>query len=199
MTYHKDIAVFGGSFDPPTRAHSAIVRACLADDRFDEVWIMPSGDRTDKPGLQSSGVRLAMLDLLIAEEFATEDRLHLSRFEIDMPQVTEMYRTYRALQTQFPGSRFWFVFGADSVADMHTWGHGAELLEQLPMAVVPRSGYVVPSEARTIRQLAIRPDSVQPVSSTLVRDRIARRASIEDMVCGSVAAYILCQRLYAAA
>jgi nicotinic acid mononucleotide adenylyltransferase len=61
MTNKRKILLFGGSFSPPTLAHEAIIAACLDMKDFDEVWVMPSGDRADKVIAIQDEDRLKML------------------------------------------------------------------------------------------------------------------------------------------
>ena len=53
MMERKKIAVYGGSFNPPTMSHFQILRMVLEEikvdgEHFDEAWMIPCGDRADK-------------------------------------------------------------------------------------------------------------------------------------------------------
>lgn len=53
MMDKRKIAVYGGSFNPPTKSHYEIMRMLIEeikikDESVDEVWMIPCGDRTDK-------------------------------------------------------------------------------------------------------------------------------------------------------
>lgn len=193
---NHEIAIFGGSFDPPTMMHQQIMRALLARKEFDEVWVMPSGERTDKPHATRVAQRLAMLATMKAELFDGDNRLRISDFEATLPQPSETSYTAAALRAAYPGNEFWFVFGADSIASMHTWRGGDELLASLPMIAVPREGYTIPPEATHVRELSDISGASQPVSSTEVRRRVARGESLEGMASRGVAAFIQQHRMY---
>ena len=49
----RAIAIYGGSFDPITKAHLEVVEELLDNKaiQLDEVWIVPCGKRKDKPDL----------------------------------------------------------------------------------------------------------------------------------------------------
>lgn len=192
----KEIAVFGGSFDPPTVVHQQIVRTLLNDPSFDEVWVMPSGDRKDKPHTTNIIKRLAMLAAMCSEQFAAEDRLHISEFELGLPQPTETFHTVQALERQYPATRFWFVFGADSVATMHTWREGERLLADLPMIVVPRHGYETPATAKHVQELPDLEIFEQGISSTEVRRRVGEGLALDGLVSDSIARFIHRRQLY---
>ena len=44
----KKIGILGGSFDPPTISHLQMCSEVLNLLKFDEVWMVPCGTRTDK-------------------------------------------------------------------------------------------------------------------------------------------------------
>ena len=49
----KCIAIYGGSFNPPTMSHYQIMKMLVEeidinDQPISEVWMVPCGDRTDK-------------------------------------------------------------------------------------------------------------------------------------------------------
>jgi nicotinate-nucleotide adenylyltransferase len=44
----KKVLLFPGAFNPPHLGHVAILEATLKKESFDEIWIIPSGNRDDK-------------------------------------------------------------------------------------------------------------------------------------------------------
>ena len=183
----KEVTIFGGSFNPPTRAHEAIARACLNVGEIDEVWLMPSGDRRDKRHGLSDTDRLWMLDLMHEEVFDADERLKISRFELDyLPRPTQTYQTVEMLTEHYPDHNFKFVFGADSYESMPGWTKGQELQRSLGMLIVPRSGVEIPPAAN----LAVLDIKACDLSSTVVRQAVSKELPIGQMVCDSVADYI---------
>src|SRR6185369_6587064 len=98
------IILYGGSFNPPTIAHEAILQACLALPGFDEVWVMPSRTREDKEITVSDANRLQMLSILQQYAFTGESRLKISDFELKLPAPTRTARTLPALAAAYPGT-----------------------------------------------------------------------------------------------
>ncbi len=192
-----EVAVFGGTFDPPTLAHEGIVRACLQRKDIDEVWLMPSGVRRDKPGMESDQARLAMLGLLQQEVFHNHHKLTISDFELRLPQPTMTYTTVKALSEAYPEKKFWFVFGADSYANMHTWENGEKLRMTLGMLVVARQGYSLPPETENVRHLEVA-ESKKGISSSKVREAIREKHPISHYVSDPIAQFVTKQGLYAA-
>lgn len=191
-----EIAVFGGTFDPPTKAHEGIIAACLERRDIDEVWLMPSGQRPDKADMLHDAARLAMLELVKTEVFECTERLVVTDFEQHLPQPTQTHHTVTALRRRYPEHRFWYVFGADSYQAMPEWEHGSELQRTLPMLVVPRPGYALPEESETVKQLILPGHVDGSLSSSRLREARQAGVAIANFACGAVAAYIERHKLY---
>lgn len=186
----KRVVVFGGSFSPPTLAHVEIIRRCLALPDVDEVWLVPSGNRTDKQISVSPGDQLAMLKLVMQDEYNNDKRLKLVDIELRRGIATETYDTYQEFLAQHPNTDFWFVFGSDSYATIRTWLNGDWLAQNLPVLLVERNGHALPPAAAHIRHLAPLPGRIAPISSTLVRAKLKAHEDIRQLVPGPVADYV---------
>lgn len=191
----KEVLVYGGTFDPPTRSHQAIIETALEDGRHDEIWIMPSGSRDDKPGMTANEHRLAMVALLQHEVFGAMPQVVVSDIEMQLPQPTHTAITHRELCRAYPDVSFRYIFGADSYWSMPSWPNGDYLQNTLPMMLVPREGYDVPEETNRVRTLRLQ-HALGMVSSTTVRERIAARQHVEHQVHPAIMEYIVQHRLY---
>lgn len=191
----RQIAVFGGAFNPPTVAHQAIMQACLDQPEMDEVWVMPSGDRLDKSFGVSDATRVAMLEVVKAEVFADDSRLHISNFELTLPRPSQTYRTVGALALQHPNAQFWFAYGSDSYNSMHLWERGLELQASQSFLLLSRDASELPAENERIRHLVL-DGGMSPMSSTEVRSATSRGLPIDHMVCQSVHRHIVDNQLY---
>jgi nicotinate-nucleotide adenylyltransferase len=190
-----NIAVFGGAFDPPTIAHEAIVKACLAYPDFDELWLMPSGTRSDKPYMQSDELRLQMLELLKRHLFNSISKLKISNFELHLPRPTKTHTTIEALNDAYPGVTFCHIFGADSYNSMPTWEEGLALQQSLPMLLVGRAGYHRPAESDHIKHLEVK-YAKEGVSSTLVRYLYSKNQSADKYINSHIRKFISTHQLY---
>ena len=188
-TEQSEIIVYGGAFNPPTLAHELILRACVdyAKTHGGEVWLLPSGNRHDKTITVSRRQRLAYVRAMIANVSDDEVSVRVETMELDQAGLAETSETVRLLKEAHPGARFRFVFGADSTMTMASWRGGQELLNTLPMLIVPRPGYEVNPMAR---QAVLLPIATPDVSSTEVRRRLLAEESIEALVSPRVMALL---------
>jgi len=191
-----EIAIFGGTFDPPTLAHEAMIGAVLMRSEIDEVWVMPSGKRTDKPGMESDEERLHMLNLIKHHTFADDPRLKISDFEMRLPRPTQTYRTFQALKKAFPEDHFHFIFGVDSYLDMPNWDYGEQLRGELDLLLVERQGYERPPRGNNIDYLEVPGVVEMALSSSEVRQSLSLGRCISGMVSPILSDYLQGERLY---
>lgn len=164
------------------------MRRCLGLPQFEEVWVMPSGDRRDKAIPAENHDRLAMLQIIKTESFARDPRLHISSFELGMPQPTNTFDTLRALRRQFPHDDFWFAFGRDSYVSMPAWPHGTELQQQLPMVLFGDADGKIPEQPNII--YIVLPGRFSDMSATQVRRALADGTSLTGLVSDPIARYL---------
>jgi nicotinate-nucleotide adenylyltransferase len=50
----KSIALFGGAFDPPHNGHMSVLNKLDSIEFINEIWVLPSGNRSDKSLLLSN-------------------------------------------------------------------------------------------------------------------------------------------------
>lgn len=181
----QETIIYGGAFNPPTRAHQAIVQACVdyAQPRGADVWLLPSGDRLDKEIGVPRERRLEYIRALASDVITRTMHIGIETSELDRRVPTETIDTVREMDERYPDRHFVWVFGSDSVATMPAWQEGEWMVDNLPMLVIDRPGNSVQSLGRN----AVRLDVWTPaVSSTLVRDRLRLNETVSDLVTPSV-------------
>lgn len=181
----RETVIYGGAFNPPTRAHQAIVQACVeyAEPKNADVWLLPSASRTDKQIEVAFERRIELCEALLADVMTRTVEVHVEPMELNRGVQTETYDTVRELEQLYPDRHFTWVFGADSVATMHTWDHGKWLQEELSMLVINRPGVVMQQLGNHATHLAV---DAGPFSSTALRQRIHDGDPFDDLVGESV-------------
>ncbi len=189
----RQTIIYGGAFNPPTRAHQAILQACVdyAEPRQADVWLLPSASRKDKVIEGDRERRLVLCSALIQDVMRRTVEVDINTLELDRKGPTETYDTVRELENRFPGRQFSWVFGADSVATMKRWNHGSWLLERLTLLVVERPGYPVDPLGAHVVKLEV---DTGDVSSTELRKRLREGRPYEDLVGSSVSAFLAQKR-----
>jgi len=181
-----DVAIFGGSFNPPHVAHQLACAFVLATSRCDQVWMLPTFKHPFDKQLAPFEDRVKMCERA-AHVFG--GKVHVSRLEEELGGESFTLRTVKELQTRFSRDRFRLVIGADLVAERERWHGWGELKERIEFIVVGRSG-----ESRVAEAVGI---EMPRVSSTEVRERLGRGASVDGLVDANVLDYIHEKGLYA--
>ena len=189
----NQIIVFGGSFNPPTKAHENIMRACLELPEFDEVWIMPSGDRFDKQMNVTDQDRLNMLNIIKESEFNNDPRLLISNFELNLPKPNQTINTIGALAALHLNNNYWFAYGTDSYWSMPGWSNGKVIQNKQNQIIINRGDQEVPKRKGIINLYV---DQCESISSTEVRVAINNRESIKNFVSSAIENYIVQKKLY---
>ena len=136
------LGIYGGSFDPIHYGHLLLAESCREQCRLDQIWFTPAAIPPHKleRQLTSGQHRLEMLKLATSgnEAFRVNDQ------EIQRGGVSYTVDTLADLQAKDPNRELFFLMGADSLADLHTWKEPKRICELAIPVVVRRSGAAVP-------------------------------------------------------
>lgn len=187
-----NIAVLGGSFDPPHIGHYLVIKQIqeLRSD-IDKILLVPSFRHQWKPIQASATDRLAMMRYLIGE------RIELSDMETERKQGEYTIDTIRLLKKQIDAT-FYFIVGSDIIYEFHRWKKTEELIQLATFLVFPRDPYHVPKKIPKGFELIQDKNLITTnLSSTIIRDRIKNGKSIHNLVQKEVENYIIQKKLYA--
>ena len=199
----KGLGIMGGTFDPIHIGHLQIARAVSSHLGLEQVLFIPAYVAPHKVGMNFAPAedRYAMTELAIApyEGFV------LSDMELKRSGVSYTIDTVRQLAAEHPQEQLYFIIGADSVAQLHTWHNIQELLELAVFVAAGRPGYEgVMEEAEShlgaiARKRIILLDTPEyDVSSTEIRSRIKDGLPLTGLVPAEVEDYIYDHELYGA-
>jgi nicotinate-nucleotide adenylyltransferase len=185
------LGILGGVFDPPHVGHVALARAAMSQFGLERLLVLVVSDPGHKATKAPVKARLELVRLAFADVPGTE-------VELDRHA-----RTADSLEELQPPADSIFIVGADELADLPNWNHPERVLELVRLGVALRPG--VPDEQ--LREALARvptPDRIlifemkpQTVSSSDVRERVARGDSIAGLVPPNVAEAIARRGLYA--
>ena len=184
------IALFGGSFNPPHVGHVMVASWILATDRADEVWLMPAAHHAFAKPLAPFEARVAMLRAGFA---ALGKFVSVSEIENERAGPSFTIDTVEILRARFPAHRFSLVVGTDVLVDSPKWKEWDRLLTLVELLPVRRAGCPGSEpDPAPANPTPLFPD----VSSTLVRERLARGETVEGLVPAGALAEIRARSLY---
>jgi nicotinate-nucleotide adenylyltransferase len=184
------VGILGGSFDPVHNAHLAVARTALKELNLAKVLWIPSGTPPHREAPRASAAhRAAMVALAIAGEpaFVLDER------EIRKAAPGYTIETLEDLRAELGAqAELVLLIGADQHARLHSWHRWEELFDLARVAVFARPGLQLGGAQR----VAVVPMAPLDISSTSIRERIARGESVRGLMPGAVLDYIETHHLY---
>lgn len=180
----KDVIVLGGSFNPPTKAHEAVMRSAVEELGAEFGVFVPSSDayvrrkmNRRKPPEETypEETRLRMLESICAGD----PRMRVSACEFGDDGRGHTYETLLRLRKEFPNARLWFLAGEDKLRIIPKWRNADALLRDFGIAVLAREGSgpekaiernAFLSERKTSFRFLTAPEGISEISSTKVRE-----------------------------
>ncbi len=196
-----DIGILGGTFDPIHYAHLAIAEEARTQVGLERVVFVPAGQPPHKLDevITPAHHRLAMLKLALA----SNPHFLISQVDLERPGPCYTADTLALLQEKWgPEAELYFIIGADSLLEMHTWYHPERIIELARLIVAPRLGrsFHLAQLEKSLPGLSRRVLTIQTplleISSTDLRRRVREGKSIKYYLPEEVEAYIFEHGLY---
>ena len=195
------IIIFGGTFNPPTRAHLDIATEALYYLDAEKVLFVPVSDLYKKDDVEISYHRVNMLNLAIGNF----RRLEIDFTEVDAVKLTYTYETVEKIKSQYQDKELFLLIGADNLEDFKNWKNQRSIMENCSLLVVNRNNSSIDEIIESNEILTEFKDKIIEapieeieISSTEVRNRIAsgELEGLENLVDKEVIDYIIENKLY---
>ena len=192
MEESKTIAILGGSFNPVHAGHMMLASYLSQWGYVDEVWLTlsPRNPLKEPGDLLPDMKRLSMLN--IAVKGAT--KIDICDIELTMPKPSYTINTLELLRERYPDYKFKLIIGSDNWRIFDQWRDAQRILDEFGVIVYLRPGY--PVEQRHIVGLEVVDAPMMNVSSTFIRDAIARGRNMNYFLPAGVYKYIIDNKLY---
>ena len=195
------IVIFGGTFNPPTRAHLDIATEALYYLDAEKVLFVPVSDLYKKDDVEISYHRVNMLNLAIGNF----RRLEIDFTEVDAVALTYTYETVEKIKSRYQDKELFLLIGADDLENFKNWKNQRSIMENCSLLVVNRNNSSIDEIIESNEILTEFKDKIIEapieeigISSTEVRNRIAsgELEGLENLVDKEVIDYIVENKLY---
>ena len=192
MEESKTIGILGGSFNLVHAGHMMLASYLSQWGYVDEVWLTlsPRNPLKEPGDLLPDMKRLSMLN--IAVKGAT--KIDICDIELTMPKPSYTINTLELLRERYPDYKFKLIIGSDNWRIFDQWRDAQRILDEFGVIVYLRPGY--PVEQRHIVGLEVVDAPMMNVSSTFIRDAIARGRNMNYFLPAGVYKYIIDNKLY---
>jgi len=185
----REIALLGGSFNPPHVAHLMAAYWVLATQGVSEVWLLPAFQHPFGKELAPFQDRTRMCELAAAPlrgvaVCGAEAEL------ADDPLVGKTARLLEHLTAKHPELRFAWVIGADVAAQTKSWYRFDRVQELARIIVVGRQGF------QGLENAPEGAPELPRISSSEIRERLAQGRDVSGLLPARVQRYIEERGLY---
>jgi nicotinate-nucleotide adenylyltransferase len=193
------LGILGGTFDPVHIGHLIIASYAAEALGLGRVLFMPAQTPPHKSrgDITPAEHRIAMVNLAIAGD----DRFELSDLDLRSHGPSFTSDLLKRVHRELPAKDLFFIAGADSLKDFPTWNEPEVILEHAQLAIASRPGTdVTDAMLDAVPNLRNRSKLFESplveVSSSGIRDRVRKGASIRYVVPNQVERYIGNRGLY---
>jgi nicotinate-nucleotide adenylyltransferase len=183
----KEIGISGGTFNPVHTWHLVAAQCAIEQYGLDKVLLIPNGD----PPHKKAGVldKEERWEMVVAAAATMPGKLEASRIELDRQGPSYTLDTLTALKAQYgEGVRLNLIIGLDNLEPIPRWYKADEIFKLVRLLIAPRLNIPQAEIDRLVQNLPAGADyafieaPTSNVSSTLVRDWIARGKSVQYLV-----------------
>jgi nicotinate-nucleotide adenylyltransferase len=135
MVRYKNIAIFGGSFDPIHIGHEMIINKCLVRLDIDMLYIVPTFLNLFKnKAYLDANIRFHLLNKL----FKDNKKINISDYEIKQNKPVPTIETVKYIKNTIAIDKIYLIVGADNLNKLHLWKRIEELKQLVQFVVISR-------------------------------------------------------------
>ncbi len=134
----KELAIFGGSFNPIHFGHLIVAECCLEQAQLDRVLFMPAATPPHKQNstLAAPEDRIEMLQLAVG----SHAKFEVSSQECNRGGISYTVNTVHDLIRQFPNDNFSLILGPDALQSLPSWKEPRRILGMIRILAIERHG-----------------------------------------------------------
>ncbi|MEI8292473.1 MAG: nicotinate-nucleotide adenylyltransferase [bacterium] len=187
MISPQKIGLFGGSFDPIHHGHLIMARDAMESLGLDHVVFIPasvSPHKVARPPAPSC-IRCEMVEAAISGE----SRFSMDSCEAEREGPSFAVDTVRLMRRRFAHAEIFYFIGEDNLPALHSWREIDELQRLARFVVLARGALDLDVGFPTVSRHI-------DISSTDIRNRIARGLSVRYLLPEAVCAILSRHKLY---
>ncbi len=132
------IAIFGGSFDPPHIGHKTIVKRALKKLDIDKLIVVPA---YLNPLKVKSFLDAKTRYKLLKKMFNKKDKIKVSNYELKQKKAVYSIQTIKYIIEKYRPTKLYLIIGADNYKSFHLWNSYEQIQNLVELVVVTRDGF----------------------------------------------------------
>ena len=160
-----NVAVFGGSFDPPHIGHEEIIKESLKTLNVEYIFVVPTFLNPFKNSFFAPAkIRLQWVEKLLFDIPHTQ----VLDFEIKQNRQVASIETIQYILDNYSIDKIYLIIGADNVQSLPKWKDYEKLKKLVTFIIATRDGLNIPKNLQKL-------DINATISSTLLRKNLKDR------------------------
>jgi len=143
-----NIAVFGGSFDPPHVGHVMIVDEALKALHVEKLFVVPTFLNPFKDKFSAPAI---LRYKWLCKIFKDNPKVEVLDFEIRQKRQVPSIETIKYLIKKYNPKKIYLIIGADNYAKLHLWKDYDELKSLIEFVIATRDDIITPKELKKIK------------------------------------------------
>lgn len=182
----KKIIVFGGTFNPLSRAHGELIKYLIKHFKADKGILLPTNDffLHSWKHFENESILPLALRLKILEEFKKRNQ----KVEIELTEVNGLtfksYDSLMYLKDKYPNEEIMFAFGSEKLNELYKWYRIEDLLKNFKIVLIRRhfdniddvfneNDFIKSHKSSFV--IVHSKDKLQNISSTIIREEIKNK------------------------
>ncbi len=160
-----NIAIYGGSFDPPHKGHEEVVSQALKTLSIDKLFIIPAWQNPFKKNFFAPPqTRLKWLKKL----WGKNKKIKICPYEINVGKASPTYKTVKYLYKKYSIDKCYLIIGADNLKDLPKWHKYKKLSKKVQFVVASREGF-------TMEEHLVKLNVDVDISSSSLREKMQKK------------------------
>ena len=194
------IGMFGGSFNPPTKAHMYLAKETIKKYNLDKLVFVPVSNRYNKKDLADEKHRYNMLDLLCSKY----EKIDVSDIEFSIKENLSAIDIFKILSEKYKKDELYFIIGMDNLEKIHTWKDWETLISSYKFIVLERGNVLVKDFVKNsllLKNYKININSIKnqkkvDCSATYIRENIENWEKVKNYISKKIYKYIKENNIY---
>lgn len=189
------ILIFGGSFDPPHKEHSKMLKTAINFCKPDKTYVFTSFHTPLKDKSQTSArMRFEMAKIAFGD---INPNVVVHPYEINKKRKTYAWQLVKYVKSKHPHTDIFMLMGCDCIAKLKKWKNYRFVLENTNLLVAKRKGFPIKKTKKA--DYEILPKIFEKTSSSEIRHKIMLSGKVPKKISAKVARFVSKHGLYAVA
>jgi nicotinate-nucleotide adenylyltransferase len=176
------VGLFGGTFDPPHKAHVQLAHFAVEHLHLYCLYFIPAALHALK---KNTNTPVALRYKMIQAAISDNPKFKISRIEMERPDVSysiDTLRQFKKYEHLPDRTELYYIMGLDNLNELHLWKDPQQIFQLARVVILNRPGFNTQQLAGEYPQALILNSPLYPVSATDIRRKIRSGEAVHDVL-----------------